>query len=641
MLQQIGDGLKGHKWLTYVVFGALALIFAAWGAYGVANLNFSSASFAAKVNGHTIPYEDVRASWQREQNEWQQRVGGDIPAGERSVLQEQLLESAVRSTLMVDRAYDLGYRVPQDQLTAALRAEPAFQLDGKYNAEVAKSRLQSAGLTEEQYLNDLKSEQEQRQLQEGLQVSQFITPTELARMRALDDEERQIRYAVLPLDKFAAGVQVTDTAIQAYYDAHKAQFMTPESVHLQYAQLTLAQVAAQITVSDADLQDYYNKNKNRYISTEQRHVHHIQVAVNAKVTDAAALKKAQDIEAKLKAGGNFEALARQYSDDSGSATQGGDLGSSERADLESVDKAFADAVFGMKAGDISAPVRTKGGWDIIRLDDISPAKGKTFAEARAAVQEQLKHDRAADKFGDVQEQIQQKIDQSGETLETLAKEFGLTLGDIPAYVKGSGGGDLGASKDLQNVVFDDAVLGEHKIGGPVLVGDDRLVLVKDLSHALPAPKPLAAVRDQIVAELRKESGSRAALAAAQAATKSLQAGKDFDAVVKDLGVSAEAARFVGRQDPSVPTLIRDAAFKSPKPAAHQAVYQAFAQPDGGAVVLAVSGIRSDAAPIDPQQVSSLSHDLAAQYSDEDVSAYIDQARNTAKVQKNIGVFDQQ
>ena len=66
MLQQIGDSLKGHKWLTYVVFGALALIFAAWGAYGIANLNFSFSSYVAKVNGHTIAYDEVKNAWQRE-----------------------------------------------------------------------------------------------------------------------------------------------------------------------------------------------------------------------------------------------------------------------------------------------------------------------------------------------------------------------------------------------------------------------------------------------------------------------------------------------------------------------------------------------------------------------------------------------
>ena len=638
MLQQIGDGLKGHKWLTYVVFGALALIFAAWGAYGIANLNFGSSSFVAKVNGTTIPYEDVRTAWQREQSQWQQRFGGDIPVGQRALLQDQLLERAVRSTLITDRANKLGYRVSQEQLSAAVRAEPAFQLDGHYNADTAKSRLAQAGLTPDQYANDLKSDLQRRELQDGMQLSQFVTPAELQRLHALSDQERQIRYALLPLAKYAAAVPVTDAAVQAYYDSHKGQFMTPESVHLQYAQASLAQVNAQVVVSDADLQDYYAKNKNRYISTEQRHAHHILVAVNDKVDAAAALKKAQDIEAKLKAGGNFEALAKQSSDDAGSVAQGGDLGLAERGSLEAP---FGDALFAMKPGDISAPIRTKFGYHIIRLDDIAPARGKTFEEARADVLTQLKHDRAADKFGDLQEQIQQKVDQSGETLETLAKEFGLTLGDVPAFTREAGGGDLGASKELEGLVFGDAVLGEHKIGGPLLLGDERLVLVKDLSHALPAPKPLATVHDEIVAALRKESGSKAALAAAEAAAKSLQSGKDFDAIVKELGVTSEAARFVGRQDPSVPAPIREAAFKAPKPGEHQPVFQALAQPDGGAMVLGIMAVRVDAAPTDKQQISAQAHDLAAEYGEADATAYVEQARKTAKVQKNIELFDQQ
>ena len=530
-----------------MVFGALALIFAAWGAYGVANLNFGTGTYAAKVNGHTIPYEEVKAPWQRQVNQWQQRFGGDIPAGERSLLQDQLLESVVRNTLIVDRAHDLGYRVPQEQLAAAVRAEPAFQLDGKYNADVAKSRLLAAGITIEQYTSELESDLERRQLLDGIQLSQFVTPAELERMRALNDQERQIRYAVLPFDKFAATVTTSDAAIQAYYDAHKAQYMIPESVHLQYAQLTLAQVAAQINVSDADLQDYYAKNKNRYISTEQRHAHHILVAVNDKVDAAAALKKAQDLEAKLKAGANFKALAEAGLRRFRIRRPGGRSGHGRARQPR---RPVRRCAVRNEAGRDQRPVRTKFGYHIIRLDDIAPAKGKTFEEARADVLTQLKHDRAADRFGDLQEQIQQKVDQSGETLETLAKEFGLTLGEIPDYLKGAGGGDLGPAKEVQDVVFGDAVLGEHKIGGPVLVGEDRLVLVRDLSHTPAAPKPLAAVRDQIVAALRKEAGSQAALAAAQSAVRSLQAGKDFAAVVQGLGVAAmRPASWVARTLP--------------------------------------------------------------------------------------------
>ena len=227
------------------------------------------------------------------------------------------------------------------------------------------------------------------------------------------------------------------------------------------------------------------------------------------------------------------------------------------------------------------------------------------------------------------------------TLESLAKEFGLTTGDVPKFTRGAGGGYLGASKELQALVFGDAVLGEHKIGGPLLVNDDRLILVKDLAHALPAPKPLSAVRDQILAALRRDAGGQAAMAAANAAVKSLQSGKDFDAVAKELGVTSEAPRFVGRQDPSVPAPIRNAAFTAPKPAEHQGVFQALAQPDGGAAVLAVLAVRLNAASTDKQQISAQIHDLAAQYGEDDANDYLEQARKSAKVQKNIELFDQQ
>ena len=143
----------------------------------------------------------------------------------------------MRTTLITERANEARLsRHPQEQLAAAVRAEPAFQLDGHYNAEVAKSRLAQAGLTPEQYAQRPEERPGAPRAEDGMQLSQFVTPAELQRLHALTDQERQIRYAVLPLDKYAAAVPVTDAAIQAYYDAHKAQFMTPESVHLQYAQ---------------------------------------------------------------------------------------------------------------------------------------------------------------------------------------------------------------------------------------------------------------------------------------------------------------------------------------------------------------------------------------------------------------------
>ncbi|MGH8266262.1 MAG: SurA N-terminal domain-containing protein, partial [Steroidobacteraceae bacterium] len=101
MLQSIGDRLKGHRWLAYLVLGPLALIFAAWGAYGIVNLSVGGSNYAAEAAGTKISLEKARSAWLQEQSQWQQRLGGaEIPPELRSRLQDQVLEGMIRSALI-------------------------------------------------------------------------------------------------------------------------------------------------------------------------------------------------------------------------------------------------------------------------------------------------------------------------------------------------------------------------------------------------------------------------------------------------------------------------------------------------------------------------------------------------------------
>src|SRR3989440_13000460 len=119
MLQRIGDALKGQKWLAYLVLGALALVFAAWGAYGVVNLSFGGSNYAAEANGSKISLEEAREAWLRQQTQWQQRLGGaEIPAPLRGKLQDQVLEGLIGRAPLTQRTDDKGYPVR----TAAVRA---------------------------------------------------------------------------------------------------------------------------------------------------------------------------------------------------------------------------------------------------------------------------------------------------------------------------------------------------------------------------------------------------------------------------------------------------------------------------------------------------------------------------------------
>ena len=206
----------------------------------------------------------------------------------------------------------------------------------------------------------------------------------------------------------------------------------------------------------------------------------------ARTTPAQAL--AEQVLAQAKAGKDFGELAKQYSQDPGSAKNGGDLGWAERGSFVAP---FSDALFGMSVGEIKGPVKTQFGYHIIRLDEVAAGKGKSFEEARADLEAQLRRTRATDRFGDVQEQLQTKLAEPGADLTALAQQYHLQQGDVPSFVKGAGGAPFGPAPQLQEVVFADPPLAAGRIGGPVLLGDDRLVIVKVLDHHPPQEKPLA------------------------------------------------------------------------------------------------------------------------------------------------------
>jgi peptidyl-prolyl cis-trans isomerase D len=169
------------------------------------------------------------------------------------------------------------------------------------------------------------------------------------------------------------------------------------------------------------------------------------------------------------------------------------------------------------------------------------------------------------------------------------------------------------------------------------------VLVKVTEHNKPQPTPLAEVRDGIVAALKKERGSAAALQAAQDGQAKLQGGTSFDDVVKQLGVPSEPARFISRTDSTIPVQLRDVVFNSPKPA-DKPVYRAVALQTGGAAVVAVTHLRTEEPAGDKaaeriQQQAMQARQDANRHGEADALAYVEEVRRTADVRKNPKAFE--
>lgn len=639
MLQNLGDILKGRRWLALLVLIPLALLFGLWGTAGLVDLSFGAPKYGLKVNGEEIPTAQMQQAWQERQSQYQQQLKTDIPPAVRTQLQDQLFDQYTRETLMRQRADERGFRAGDDVVINAYRNQPAFQVEGKFSEESAKIVLAQNGLTPAGYEQRLRRELTIGQLERSIEIGDFLTPSELQRAFALENEQREVRYILLPVAPYAAAVKVDDARAKAWYDAHPDDYLSKESVRLQYAELRLDTVAAAVNVNPADLDAWYQQNQARYVEPEKRHAHHILIGTNGKTdaaADAAALAKAQQVLKELRAGGDFAALAKKYSDDPGSARQGGDLGWALRGAYA---QAFADKLFTMKAGETSDPVKTQYGYHIIHLDEIQPEHGKTLADARAQIEGDFRRERASDIFGDRQEQLQQKIEAGGANdIAALAKEFGLTMGEVPEYTRG-GGGALGVNADLSSVVFSDAVVKDQRVGGPVALSDDRIVIVKALEHHLPKPKPLAEVRADVDAAVKREEGTKAARAAADAARAQLAAGASIDAVAKQLKATATPTAFMGRGDPQPPAQVRDAAFAATAVAPNKPSYQAISMDEGGAAIVAVYSVKPGAVSTNSINDQKLLMGVGQRHGEADFQAYLAEMQRRAKVRRNPAIFN--
>jgi len=566
-----------------------------------------------------------------------QSFGGQLSDLQRSLYQQQLLDSAVRGVAITQYARKLGYAVTDAQLSKAFQSEQSFQVDGKFNLQAAEARLAAAGVSEQQYLRDLRNDQLTNQLLGTVGISDFFTSAEGKRILSLLDEERELRFVMLQPQDFASKDPVTPAAIEAYYKAHMEDFAVPESVRLAYAELSLADVQGDVKVTDEQLHAQYEKDKASYQTPETRHAAHILIAVDKPENDAKALAQAQDLYKQLKGGADFAKLAQQYSKDTTSAAKGGDLGWAGR-DIYA--KEFADKLFSMKEGELSEPVKTQFGYHIIKLEGIRAGVTRSFEDVRNELTEALRKEQAGTLFGNRQDQLQERLEKGDANLDELAREFGMHRGEVEHFERGAGGLPLGSDVDLNREVFSDASLTQHKLGGPMPLGEDRVVIFQVQAHSPASTRSLDEVRQQIVTAITRERGTDAAYSAAQAVVPDLQQGMDFAKVAARWKAKVDGPRFVGRGSPDLPVQVRDALFAAPRPAPGKPQVQALKIDGGGVALFEVTNWRVQALSDNPQLNEVRSQRELQRYTRRDIDAYIRSIVAAAKVTENPQVFQQ-
>ena len=641
MLQWINDRMKVLGWIILL---PLSLVFAVWGVHGIVDFT-ANMDRGIKVNGQDANLEQVRQTYQQRLAEATRAYPEGLPDAVKKSLQQAVVDDFVATALIDQKVNALHYSASDADVVASIKSYEGFQVGGAFNKDAYYALLKARGYSPEKFEAEQRVLLKAKALEGSLFVSSFATPKEAQWLTGLTGETRDVSYVTLPAGRFVGAQKPDAAALQAYYDAHHDDYMTPDAVHLSYVELSVADVAAEVAVDDAGLKSYYDTIKERFSEPEKRHARHIFLATGS--DEAATKKKAAEI-AQLAAApkADFAALAQQYSQDTESASKGGDLGMQEKAFLPA---GVRDAVYAMAPGTINGPVKSPFGYHIIQLVEVVPGKQKSFEQVRGQLEPEYRRSEAERRFSERQEKLEQLAFESASSLEPIAKALKLKVRDVADFHKGMSGSDLVTNAKVVTAVWSSDVLGGAN-SKAIELSAGRVVVLRASDHKVPALEPLVAVQARVEAALKRELAAKAASAAANALAQRLLAGESWDAVLKTVGGStapvkgapaADAVQFtlvksIARAEKETPRDIVTGAFVLTPPAPGRVSVGQKTLPSGDVVVYTVSAVKPGEYKADDVQAN---RKLAQNYSAEEIEAYVAGMRAKAKISIGSTLFD--
>jgi len=522
MLQAIRERVTGI--VAIFILGLLAVPFLFFGVESYIRAVPQDA--VATVGDHEISTSEFQTSFARFRAELRQQQGAayDEIATNQPVVRRQHLEGMIDEVLLRQHAESLGLVISADMLVDLIRQVPAFQIDGRFEPELYQQALRASGLTPRAFERDLREDLLMRMLPSSVASSTIVTQTEIDRMLSLQNETRRISMIEVPAALFEEEIVVGDDDVLAYYEDNLSRFLTTEEVSILYVELDTVAMTADAQLSEEELRQRYDAARQRFLTPELRQASHILLEVTAERDEAETEALAQTLFDRLLDGESFAELAREYSDDPGSAAQGGELGWIEAGDMV---EAFEDALFDLTlTGEVSAPVRTSFGWHLIQLDAVREPEGMSFEEARDEILADFREREAEDLYIELSERLVDLVFADDSTLEPLALELGLEIRSAGPFSRAGGDGVAGY-RQVVDAAFSDMVLLDGTVSDPLEVDRNRMVVIKLDQHYPAEPRPL----DDVADEIRELLAERKARDAARARAETLRA------EVLDAGVS--------------------------------------------------------------------------------------------------------
>jgi peptidyl-prolyl cis-trans isomerase D len=603
VLQKIREKLTGI--IAIFIFALLIIPFAF---VGVSSYFTSDAVNAiAVVNDQEITLTAFNTGFQNYRRRMQARLGAafDAELFDQAIVRRQFLDQMIDEELLAQVSFDVGLAVDNQRLAQSIRNIESFNVDGEFNTDVYQARLAAQGITPKQFEADMRASMVMSQLPSSISNSAISTNWELNDYARLADEQRAFRAVIVPAfppppedeteantgaeaeaepaaeevdsengevvaeaiaEEITEEEVIDEEAILAWYEAHQGEYLSREMVAIEYLELDAATLGGSVEPEEDALMARFEEQESRFVTPESRLASHILIEVDSAAPDVdveSARQLAEELSGRARAGEDFAALASEYSQDVGSAPEGGDLGWVEPGFMV---QAFEDGLYELSlANSVSDPVQTGFGWHVINLREIRATEGMTFTEARDILLTEYKTETDERRFLEQADRLVDIIYEDPTTLDAAAEELNLEV--LEAGPFGRQGGDLGVSANMNvvNAAFSDLVLAQGVISDPIDLGVNHIALIRLLEHLPEAQLPLEDVRDQVVASVRRERAMEAAAASADELLASLAAGNEIAALAESSGLELVEAEAALRTSAEINPQLREQVFLLPGP----------------------------------------------------------------------------
>jgi len=622
MLDSIRSVAQG--WVGKAILALITIPFALFGIDSYLSQAGNNVA-VAKVNGSDISIQEYSNALQNLRNRMQSEGKVDPAQLDSPEVKLMVLDKLINQQLLEKEIKHANYAISDVQLATYVTGMPTFQKDGKFSQELYDQLLQQNKLTPKKFEAGIRADLLAQQAQDGIAKLGFISNARADNTLKLLNQKRVVTVSEIKTKDFINQVKIDPAQVKAYYEQHKDKLRVPEQVKIEFLLLSASSLVPTIKIDDAEIKKFYDENASKFQGNEQRRASHILIGFGVSATPAQkqeAKAKAEALLATIKKNPkSFEELAIKNSQDPGSATKGGDLGSFGRGAMV---KPFEDAAFSMKVNEVSNLVESEFGYHIIKLTEIT-GQSSDFNSLKPQIKAELLYQKAQAAFTEKAEGFSNTVYEQSDSLAPAAKAFGglvqtsdwSTREDVAKFFK---------NDKIVSAIFSAELLKDRRNTEAIEVSPNNLVSARVVEYKASAPRAFDDVKAGIEELLKLEAAAKLAVTKGEAALKSLRQGDAVADVEWIPEVTVDRKNAQGLTQLAMTQIFKTDISKLP-------AYSGLADSKQGYLLVKVISIDSSVAA-DEEAVKNAKSELGVALADEYLAAYKQSLRDKAKVKVN-------